>query len=87
MRALAQLSQLLQVDAEAVWCDTLFNLGKTLGFDRCLVAIVPKAHMTLDQAFLRSNYPVEWRSFYDRNQLAYVDPTVAHCITHATALT
>lgn len=86
MRISESFRQLLQVDQESAWCDALFDFGKTLGFDRCLVAIVPKAGMGLDQAFLRSNYPADWRQFYDTEKLVHVDPTVAHCVAHSTSL-
>ena len=78
--------QLLRVDQESAWCDALFDFGQHLGFDRCLVAIVPKPGMGLEQAYLRSNYPEDWRSFYDAQRLVYVDPTVAHCVAHSTSL-
>src|SRR5574343_1395250 len=78
--------QLLRVDQESAWCDALFAFGRGLGFDRCLVAIVPKPGMGLEKAYLRSNYPADWRSFYDTRKLVHVDPTVAHCVAHSTSL-
>ena len=86
MRISESFQQLLRVDQESVWCDALFALGRRLGFDRCLVAIVPKRGMSLEQAYLRSNYPDGWRSFYDAEKLVHVDPTVAHCVAHSTSL-
>lgn len=86
MRISESFQQLLRVDQESAWCDSLFDFGQNLGFDRCLVAIVPKPGMSLEQAYLRSNYPAEWRSFYDAQHLVNVDPTVAHCVAHSTSL-
>ena len=86
MRLSESFQQLLQVDHESAWCDVLFDFGRGLGFDRCLVAIVPKPGMGLEQAYLRSNYPTDWRSFYDTQKLVHVDPTVAHCVAHSTSL-
>ena len=86
MRLSESFQQLLRVDQESAWCDALFNFGQRLGFDRCLVAIVPKLGMGLEQAYLRSNYPTNWRSFYDAQKLVHVDPTVAHCVAHSTSL-
>ena len=86
MRISESFQQLLRVDQESAWCGALFNFGRELGFDRCLVAIVPKAGMGLEQAYLRSNYPGDWRSFYDTEGLVHVDPTVAHCVAHSTSL-
>lgn len=86
MRISDSFQQLLRVDQELAWSDALFDFGQHLGFDRCLVAIVPKPGMGLEQAYLRSNYPAEWRSFYDAQHLVNVDPTVAHCVAHSTSL-
>jgi len=86
MRISESFQQLLRVDQESAWCDALFDFGRGLGFDQCLVAIVPKPGMGLEQAYLRSNYPTDWRSFYDAQQLVHVDPTVAHCVAHSTSL-
>lgn len=86
MRLSESFQQLLRVDQESAWCNALFDFGQHLGFDRCLVAIVPKPGMSLEQAYLRSNYPTDWRSFYDAQQLVHVDPTVAHCVAHSTSL-
>lgn len=86
MRISESFQQLLRVDQESAWCDALFGFGRALGFDRCLVAIVPKPGMSLEQAYLRSNYPTNWRHFYDAEGLVHVDPTVAHCVAHSTSL-
>jgi LuxR family quorum-sensing transcriptional regulator LasR len=32
-------------------------------------------------AYLQSNYSPRWRRCYDSDRLAYVDPTVAHCMS------
>ena len=86
MRLSDSFQQLLRVNQESAWCDALFEFGRGLGFDRCLVAIVPKPGMSLEQAYLRSSYPDAWRSFYDTEKLVHVDPTVAHCVAHSTSL-
>lgn len=86
MRLSDSFQQLLRVNQESAWCDALFEFGRGLGFDRCLVALVPKPGMSLEQAYLRSNYPAVWRSFYDTEKLVHVDPTVAHCVAHSTSL-
>ena len=86
MRLSESFQQLLRVDQESAWSGALFDFGQRLGFDRCLVAIVPKPGMGLEQAYLRSNYPTNWRSFYDTQKLVHVDPTVAHCVAHSTSL-
>ena len=45
--------------------------------------MVASRHAKLENAFLRSNYSNEWRKRYDADRLAYVDPTVSHCLASA----
>lgn len=86
MSLLEQFHALVEIDSEAMWREELFRIGKTLGFDNILLAIVPKPGMKLEEAFMCSNYPSDWRTVYDQNSMAYVDPTVAHCINRTTSL-
>jgi len=86
MPSIERFSRLMQSANEAEWCKALYQLGNDLGFERTLVALVVKPAIKLEDAFLRSNYAPEWRDTYDRNKLAYCDPTVAHCITRSTSL-
>lgn len=86
MSLLERFHALMEIDTEDAWCQELFGIGKALGFDYSLLAIVPKPGMKLEDAFLRSNYAPDWRTNYDRQNLAYVDPTVAHCISRTTSL-
>jgi LuxR family transcriptional regulator, quorum-sensing system regulator LasR len=86
MPLIERFSRLMHPDTEAEWCNELFHLGNHLGFERTLVALVVKPAQKLEDAFLRSNYAPEWRDNYDRNKLAYYDPTVAHCIAKNTSL-
>ena len=86
MSFIEKFSRLMQVATEDEWCSELFRLGYSLGFERTLLALVVKPASRLENAFLRSNYPPEWRAIYDRKKLAYCDPTVAHCIAKSTSL-
>jgi LuxR family transcriptional regulator, quorum-sensing system regulator LasR len=86
MSLLERFHTLMELDTEDAWCRELFGIGKELGFDYSLLAIVPKPGMKLENAFLRSNYATDWRSNYDQLNLAYVDPTVAHCVSRTTSL-
>ncbi|QNA91085.1 hypothetical protein G4G28_15060 [Massilia sp. Dwa41.01b] len=67
-------------DADS-WRQTLFGLARSLGFEQVLFAVVHSRHTQFEQAFLQSNYSTEWRDHYDAERLAYVDPTVGHCLT------
>lgn len=72
---------MLQAECEAAWRDKLFLIGRRLGFDQVLYGAVPSRTAKLETAFLQSNYSERWRARYDADKLAYVDPTVAHCLS------
>lgn len=74
------LLNLMNCDTEESWCELLFALARSNGFDQTLYGIVPNKQTPLESAFLRSNYSSRWRSAYDSEKLHYVDPTVSHCL-------
>lgn len=80
MIELAHLTALLECEDEASWSAALFSLARQQGFDQVLYGVVASKHMKLEAAFLRSNYSPKWRATYDTEKLAYVDPTVGHCL-------
>ena len=88
MNHFEKLSGLLECTTENAWRDTVFNLGKNLGFDQTLLAIFPDREAPIEAsfAFLHSNYSSNWRAKYDDESLGYVDPTVTHCLTKSTPL-
>ena len=63
-----------------------FSLAQNCGFEQTLYAVVPNSRAPLETAFLRSNYSPNWRNTYDGQKLAYVDPTVGHCLSNAIPL-
>ncbi len=77
---LSEMLKLVQCDSEAAWRSTLFDIARRLGFDQVLVGIVASKNAKLENAFLQSNYSSAWRERYDADKLAYVDPTVVHCL-------
>ncbi|PWF41524.1 helix-turn-helix transcriptional regulator [Massilia glaciei] len=80
---LAQLLKLLDCKDEQGWRAALFGLARSQGFEQVLYGVVGSRHAKLESAFLQSNYPSEWRDTYDAGKLAYVDPTVGHCLGSA----
>lgn len=86
MSLLERFQPLMEPESEDTWCQELFKIGKELGFDYSLLAIIPKPGMKLENAYLRSNYASDWRQIYDQQNMAYIDPTVAHCLTRTTSL-
>lgn len=86
MVEVGRMMSLFEVDEESSWSEALFDFGKSLGFEQVLYGVVPSKHSRLETAFLRSNYASDWRSHYDSERLAYIDPTVAHCLTSAVGV-
>lgn len=77
----AQLVQLLEAKNTEAWQQALLAIARTLGFEQVLLGVVHSRHEQFERAFLQSNYSPEWRERYDAERLAYVDPTVSHCLT------
>jgi LuxR family quorum-sensing transcriptional regulator LasR len=75
-----QLLQLMQSESPDAWSEVLFSLARDCGFDRVLYGMVASRHAKLENAFVLSNYSPEWRERYDAHRLAYIDPTVSHCL-------
>ena len=82
----ALLLELMQAKDASHWSASLFNIARGLGFDQVLFGVVNSRHTRFESAFLRSNYSANWRDRYDRNGFAYVDPTVAHCLSSTTPI-
>jgi LuxR family quorum-sensing transcriptional regulator LasR len=86
MKSLEQYIALLECDTEKAWQKTFFQLACDHGFEHALIAVMPHRNLSLEEAYLRSNYPKPWRNIYDNAKLAYIDPTVAHCLRQSTPL-
>ncbi|TFW34848.1 helix-turn-helix transcriptional regulator [Massilia horti] len=81
MADIARLIRLLDSEDADAWSRTLVSLAREQGFDQVLYGAVSSRHAKLENAFVRSNYAPSWRAQYDAERLAYVDPTVIHCMT------
>ncbi|MGH8855389.1 MAG: helix-turn-helix transcriptional regulator [Telluria sp.] len=82
----ALLLELLETKTDPAWSECLFRLARSQGFDQILFGVVSSRHARFETAFTRSNYSSEWRSRYDANGFAYVDPTVGHCLSSTLPL-
>lgn len=80
MVRLEKLLHLFDCDTPEAWSATLFAIARDCGFSHTLFGIVPSKTVPLETAFLKSNYPDQWRATYDDLQLHSVDPTVSHCL-------
>ena len=83
---IALLMELTQAKDASQWSASLFHIGRILGFDHLLFAVVGSRHARFESAFMRSNYSEDWRERYDRNGYAYIDPTVTHCMSSSLPL-
>ena len=86
MKSIERFAALLECGTEETWSETVFRLARDHGFEQSLIAVVPGRQMSLEEAFLRSNYPPQWRSAYDNAKLVHIDPTVIHCLQRSTPL-
>ena len=57
----------------------LQGAAQELGFDKVLFAVIPQPKVNVNDVYLRSNYPEQWREHYDRQNLRAADPTVEYC--------
>lgn len=80
MIRLEKLLDLFECDTPQKWSAALFDIAKSSGFSHTLYGIIPSKTAPFETAFLKSNYPEEWRGTYDKLQLHYVDPIVSHCL-------
>lgn len=88
MKFIEKYASLLDYTDINSWRERIFQLGKDLGYDNCLLAIIPSgsSSMDADAAFLHSNYSAKWRSKYDEENMALDDPTISHCATKSIPL-
>jgi LuxR family quorum-sensing transcriptional regulator LasR len=82
----AQLTKLVESADPDAWAGTLFSLAHAHGFDKVCYGLVPSRHAKLENAFMCSNFAPKWRERYTADRLAYVDPTVSHCLASTLPL-
>jgi LuxR family quorum-sensing transcriptional regulator LasR len=81
-----QMAPLLEAADEAEWFGAVTGLAESWGFDRLLIAMLPRPTIRLEDAYIRSTYAPAWRRTYDEQGLVHIDPTVAHCATRSSPL-
>lgn len=86
MESMEKFAPLLKCGTEAEWFDMLLKFGIEYGYEKTLLALVPDRYSLHEGAFVRSNYPAQWRKTYDSAKLFNIDPVVIHCIKHSTPL-
>jgi LuxR family quorum-sensing transcriptional regulator LasR len=80
------LDELMHSDTATSWGEALFSLGRHYGFEKVLFAMSGSRHARLEHAFFQTNYPRKWRDRYEAERLAYVDPSVTHCLSSTLPL-
>lgn len=86
MKSIERYAPLLKCRTEAEWLAMLIRMGREHGYEKTLIAVAPDRHALLDDTYVRSNYPSQWRNTYDRAGYAIIDPVVAHCLMRSTPL-
>jgi LuxR family quorum-sensing transcriptional regulator LasR len=88
MKSIEQIAELTTCTCETSWRNKIFQFGRELGYEHTLLAILPSrdTQPEASNAFLQSNFPPKWRTKYDDEQMSYIDPTVAHCMTKSIPL-
>jgi len=86
MNNFKQLAELLKSNTAMEWFQILLRLGHEHGYDKTLIALTPDRQTLHNDIFVRSNYPSQWLSIYERRRLANIDPVVCHCIARSTPL-
>jgi LuxR family transcriptional regulator, quorum-sensing system regulator LasR len=81
-----QMSPLVDAPDEATWFGEIAHLTDTWGFERLLIAMVPRPGIRLEDAYIRSTYAPDWRRTYDEQGMVHIDPIVVHCVTRTTPL-
>ena len=54
-------------------------IAREMGFERFLYGVQVNTSLTRPYRFILSCYPEEWRTHYDQEGYAGIDPTVSHC--------
>ncbi|MGF6771731.1 LuxR family quorum-sensing transcriptional regulator LasR [Paraburkholderia sp. GAS199] len=80
------MAPLLNAADEAEWFSRIAGLADSWGFDRLMVAMVPRPTIRREDAYLRSTYSPDWQRAYDEQGMVHIDPTVAHCATRSSPL-
>ncbi|SDI69318.1 helix-turn-helix transcriptional regulator [Paraburkholderia phenazinium] len=80
------MSPLVDAPDEATWFNALTTIAGSWGFDRVLIAMLPRPGMRLEDAYMRSTYSPTWWRSYEAHGFMHIDPVVSHCMTRATPL-
>lgn len=88
MKSIERFADLVCRNTVEDWRNQVFKLGRDLGYEKTLLAILPDPNvpMEAEYAFQHSNYSSSWRTTYDAQKLGHVDPTVAHCASKSIPL-
>jgi LuxR family quorum-sensing transcriptional regulator LasR len=80
------MSPLVDAPDETTWFNALTAIAGTWGFDRVLIAMLPRPGMRLEDAYVRSTYSQAWQRSYEEQGFVHIDPVVTHCLTRSAPL-
>jgi LuxR family quorum-sensing transcriptional regulator LasR len=83
---LAGFQPLLDAASDTQWTVALVRQAVEMGFDFVLYAPLPNVVSGFEHVWIRSNYPDTWRSRYDEQGYASIDPTVMYCLVQSLPL-
>ena len=81
MIGLEMLYNLFNCESEEMWEKYLFFIAASFGFKKILFGLTENREEGLKSAFLKSNYPPDWRVTYENSNFHLIDPTVSHALT------
>ncbi|MBF6041912.1 MULTISPECIES: autoinducer binding domain-containing protein [Pseudomonas] len=75
----SQLKQILEAKEVKPAYETSLILAQDLGFNFCAFSITSPAVLLNHDTVSFNNYPVDWNTAYEHDQLGDTDPILAHC--------
>lgn len=68
------------------WFDALIGAANRIGYPNVLYGLKANKASKNEEAIILSNFPRHWRTTYDHQRYALIDPTVSHSFTSSAPL-
>lgn len=75
----SELLSLVNHNQENTWAREIESVTKRLGCDFVFIGVVPGHQKNFDAAYVKTNYPSQWKAAYNRGQFHRIDPKIAYC--------
>lgn len=83
---LPPFAPLINPSSEADAFAGLIGAAQGFGFEQVMFAVIPQPKVSINDAYLRTNYPIEWRNHYEKENMRAVDPTVEYCFKSSSPM-